>query len=34
MRYISKRSYLPFALYRVLLGGSLLAMLSKRAVSN
>jgi undecaprenyl-diphosphatase len=29
MKYISKRSFLPFAIYRVLLGGKLLVLLSK-----
>jgi undecaprenyl-diphosphatase len=29
MKYISRRSFLPFAIYRVLLGGKLLVLLSK-----
>ena len=30
MNFISRRSFLPFALYRILLGGTLLLSLSKR----
>jgi undecaprenyl-diphosphatase len=29
MKFISRRSFLPFALYRVLLGGKLLFLISK-----
>ena len=32
MKFISKRSFLPFAIYRLLLGGKLLALLSKGIV--
>jgi undecaprenyl-diphosphatase len=28
MRYISTRSFLPFVIYRILLGGALIALLS------
>ncbi|HEY5742311.1 MAG TPA: undecaprenyl-diphosphate phosphatase, partial [Terrimicrobiaceae bacterium] len=32
MKYVSRRSFLPFALYRVLLGSTLLGLLSKGAL--
>lgn len=34
MKFISKRSFLPFAIYRLLLGGKLLALLSKGIVRS
>ncbi|MFC4225269.1 undecaprenyl-diphosphate phosphatase [Lysinibacter cavernae] len=33
MRYISKRSFMPFVVYRILLGGALLVMLSTGVIS-
>jgi undecaprenyl-diphosphatase len=33
MRYISTRSFLPFVIYRILLGGVLIALLSLGIIS-